>query len=115
MKILQNSDRIRSIAFSHDGQTLASSSIDCNIKLCNVRTGQCFETLQGHTNWVQSVSFSPDDEILASGSDDQTLRLWDLRKGECIRVLEGHYYCEYWVCCFRPHSSLSPRATWEGY
>lgn len=50
VKVLQNSDRIRSIAFSHDGQILTSGSVDCNIKLWNIRTEEWFETLQGHTN-----------------------------------------------------------------
>ncbi|NMG06142.1 NB-ARC domain-containing protein [Brasilonema sp. UFV-L1] len=90
LKTLPNTDRVRSIAFSPDGQTLASGSVDQRVRLWNIRTSQCFETLEGHNNWVQSVTFSPDGEILASGSDDKTIRLWNVHTGECIRTLTGH-------------------------
>ena len=43
--------RIFSIAFSPDGQIIASASTDRTIKLWT-HTGQCSQTLHGHTSWV---------------------------------------------------------------
>jgi hypothetical protein len=41
---------IVSIAFSPNGQYLASISDDCRVKLWEVETGQCLHTYEGHTN-----------------------------------------------------------------
>ncbi|MHC0067053.1 WD40 domain-containing protein [Nostoc sp. UIC 10890] len=71
-------------------QILASGSDDTTVKLWNVNTGECFQTLWGHSSWVNSVTFSPDGRILASGSSDQTVKLWDWHTGECLHTLEGH-------------------------
>ena len=67
-----------SVAFSPDGTTLASGSLDHTVKLWNVATGNNIATLQGHTDWVRSVAFSPDGTTLASASFDNTVKLWDI-------------------------------------
>lgn len=72
------------------GETLASGSGDHTVKLWSIRTGECYQTLQGHTSRIWSVAFSPDGKILASGSSDQTVKLWDLATGECYQTLQGH-------------------------
>jgi WD40 repeat protein len=52
---------VRSVAFSLDGQTLASgSSDDQTIKLWNVKTGDLLRTLTGHEDYVNSVAMSAD-------------------------------------------------------
>ena len=78
------------VAFSPDGQIVASASGDQTLKLWDVNTGNCIKTLTGHTNWVWSVAFSPDGKTLVSGSCDRTVRLWDVSTGRCIRTLTGH-------------------------
>ncbi|MBW4546458.1 MAG: NACHT domain-containing protein [Symplocastrum torsivum CPER-KK1] len=78
------------VAFSPDGQIVASASADQTLKLWDVNTGNCIKTLTGHTNWVWSVAFSPDGKTLVSGSCDRTVRLWDVSTGRCIRTLTGH-------------------------
>jgi WD40 repeat protein len=75
------------VAFSPDGQTLASGSCDNTIKLWNMTTGNCLKTLHGHASWIWSVAFSPDGQILASGSQDETIKLWDVQTGRCLKTL----------------------------
>ena len=82
---------VESVAFSPDGQTLASGSHG-NIRLWDVATGTHLRTLTGHAHWVLSVVFSPNGRTLASGSRDKTVRLWDVATGGHLRTLTGHTY-----------------------
>ena len=73
---------ILSIAFSPDGQTIASASTDETVKLWNLE-GKELLTFRGHNlkgfqTQVNCVVFSPDGRIIASGSSDHTVKLWNL-------------------------------------
>ncbi len=85
------------VAFSPDGQTLASGGVDCSIQLWHLgsvehtSTGaSLLRTLSGHSFPVYSVAFSPDGSLLASGSGDYTIKLWHLASGKLLSTLEGH-------------------------
>ncbi|UUM21912.1 NACHT domain-containing protein [Mycoavidus sp. SF9855] len=70
-------DDVESIAFSSDGQWLASGSSDCTVKLWHVWGDQSLvHTYDGHESRVTSVAFSSDGQWLASGSSDCTVKLW---------------------------------------
>ena len=82
---------IFSIAFSPDGQMLASSGTDGVVKLWNTCTGQLRKTLRGHQGFIWSVAFSPDAQSLVSGSFDRTVRFWDIQTGQCLKIFRGYY------------------------
>ncbi|KAL7755633.1 hypothetical protein ACKLNR_014160 [Fusarium oxysporum f. sp. zingiberi] len=80
-------DSVLSVAFSPDGQRLASASGDKTVKIWNTTTGHCQATLESHSNWVHSVAFSPDGQCLASASGDKTVKIWDATTGRCQATL----------------------------
>ena len=78
------------VAFSPDGNMVASGASDKMIILWDVKTGQPIRKLQGHEETVISIAFSPDGAQLASGSADATVRLWNVQTGEPQQSLKGH-------------------------
>ena len=63
---------------SADGSRLFSGSDDSTIKVWDVATGACVQTLEGHENSVSSVCVSADGSRLFSGSHDDTIKVWDI-------------------------------------
>ena len=68
---------VHCVAFSPDGDRLATGSEDNTVKLWDAATGEEIMTLRGHSDTVSCVAFSPDGDRLATGSWDNTAKLWD--------------------------------------
>ncbi|MFB2970819.1 protein kinase [Aerosakkonema sp. BLCC-F183] len=88
--LTRHSNPVYSVAFSPDGQTLASGGWDNTIKIWDISSGKLKTTLTGHYHRVYSVAFSPDGQTLASGGLDNTIKIWDIRSGALKTTLTGH-------------------------
>jgi len=105
------SDKIKSIAFSKDGKTLAAASKDGRIALWD--SGSAKDQLYilahpmpedkgvglalgGDFAASPAIAFSPDRKTLASVSPNKTIRLWDINTAKELRRIQapdGGFHC----------------------
>jgi WD40 repeat protein len=85
--------RILCIAFSPDGQTIATGSWSkdgANLLLWDIRNGRK-RALDGHVDTVNAVAFSPDGQFLVSGGKEGEVKVWNVSSGELVRTLKAHH------------------------
>jgi WD40 repeat protein len=71
-----------SVAFSGNGQRVASGSTDTIIRIWDLRSNMTLPlSLRGHSDEVRCVAFSPDGTQIVSGSNDTTIRVWNTQSG----------------------------------
>jgi len=80
--------RIHAVAFSKDGQLLASASKDGTVKLWDISTKEQYASLQ-HQNSICAIAFSPKDFILASGDSKGCVEFWDVNSKKRLDILQS--------------------------
>jgi hypothetical protein len=78
---------------AHPKSNLALSALhDCSIKIWNMTTQTCVQTLVGHTQPVRYAQFDPQGNRIATSSDDATVKLWNALTGECMHTLHKAWF-----------------------
>ena len=72
---------VTSVAFSPDGQLLASGSYDKTARVWYVGDGSPVRAVERHQYTVFSVAYSPDGQTLLVGGNDGFVSLWDAATG----------------------------------
>jgi WD40 repeat protein/serine/threonine protein kinase len=103
------------VAFSPDGQQIASASWDGTLKVCDVRSGLARHTLKtaiGDEPTVadipRSLAYSPDGRYLAVARQGGDVQVWDVTRGQLRHTLKGHTLkgrkVPAWQAAFSPDS-----------
>lgn len=79
------------LAFSPDGQVLATTSLNsAKIWLWRVSDGSLLHTLEEDSGNITGVAISPDSSLLAAASEDNNVRLWRISDGTLQFVIQAH-------------------------
>ena len=100
------------VAYSPEGDVLASGDSEGNIRLWNPDTGQLLRTW--HADKLDGLTFSADGSILANGGrDDSNVKVWNPDTGEHLHTLEPAVDDVFDVA-FSPEGHMLASAGWGG-
>ncbi|MGD8968029.1 MAG: ABC transporter permease subunit [Anaerolineae bacterium] len=87
---LGHQEEVTALAFSPDGDLLASGSADTTIIFWEPETGEVRWSAIGHWSTVNTMVFHPDGGTMLSGGEDNKIRTWRLPGGKSTAIFEGH-------------------------
>jgi len=71
---------VSSLEFMQGGDYLLSCSRDQTIKLWDTNSGNCIQTVKGHSDWIRKISINGKGTLLASASKDESIIIWNLER-----------------------------------
>lgn len=82
------------VAWSPNGDRIASSSWEGSVQVWSPNTGQHFFSYSGHTGGVNAVAWSLDGKIAFGGGNffnrDNTVQIWDASTGQHLFSYTNH-------------------------
>ena len=96
---------ILSVAYSPDGDSIATGSKDGVVVSWNLDFENCTSTMREHTASVYHVCWCREGGLIASASADNNVALWDPSQAGSSTVLRGHQGAVR-CCSFSPDDSL---------
>lgn len=83
------------VAFSPDGETVATGSSDGRVRLWNIRTGEQLAAIElPSDDWVTSLAYDPSGSILAVSqwTDKGTVTIWDISEVKKVHTITLNNY-----------------------
>src|SRR5262249_42595178 len=80
--VCRDEAEVNSVAFSPDGERVASAGAGGTIKVWNCRTREVVRTLDAQAHYVFSVAFHPGGKHLASSGRE--VKVWDLTAAKAV-------------------------------
>ena len=105
---LQHPNTVLRVAFSRDGRQIASSCLDGNVRIWDLRSGNVVHVLSrgsSSLSVIRSVEYSPDNTRLTSVYHDGAICLWDTITGTLLATFKGHVD-KVWHVAFSPDGRL---------
>lgn len=91
----QEEPNITTLAWSPDGNIIASVMDNGYLQIWNPITGELINQFQAHESVINTISWHPNSILLATTSPiDKTTRIWNTITSEEITELAGHDYYE---------------------
>src|SRR5207249_4161524 len=85
-----HTDAITSIAWSPDGDRLATASFDKTIRRWEVQSGTILFKIRDLTDAITSIAWSPDGDRLATTYAGNTIRLWNVQDGSSLTPIVSY-------------------------
>jgi WD40 repeat protein/serine/threonine protein kinase len=79
-----HTNQILGVAYSNNGERIASASADGTLRLWDAATGETIQRFTGHSAAVNDVAISRNGLQVLSASADGSARVWDVASGEVI-------------------------------
>ncbi|TKY88062.1 hypothetical protein EX895_003158 [Sporisorium graminicola] len=80
------------LGYGNADAVVVSGGCDRDVRVWDLRTGECKHVLRGHTSTVRCLKVLDGKPIAVSGSRDSTLRVWNVETGEHVHLLAGHQH-----------------------
>jgi len=90
MTYVNHHNVVQAVAWSPNGQRIASASDDKTVQVWNALSGAEAVIYKNGVSPVWSVAWSPDGQHIASASWDTTVQIWDTSKNAVVYTFHGH-------------------------
>lgn len=87
--------QVRSLAFSRDGQYVATAGNDKLVRIWRAADGALLKELAGHTSHVYNLAFHPNGKHLVSGELLGILKQWEVDTWQLVRDYDAKVLVKY--------------------
>jgi WD40 repeat protein len=111
-----NGTGINALAWSADGQLIASAGDDKKVRIWKADTSEEVRCYEGHRRRINALTWSADGALIASAGDDQCVHIWQVATGRLVQTIQPDQqpnFIQRAIARFRsmrkPHSTRTTR------